>query len=520
LLAEQRGRGPGRQFPAVDGFDADEHGHFSIPLPSAGAWHLTAAAPGYVSQAYDEHQNYSSAIVLTPAAPTIDLRFEISPEGSITGAVLDEAGEAVRNARVGLLIEQLSNPGRKADPFRIQTFVQTDDRGVYEFSNLAPGRYRVLVEAKPWYASTAQPRRFNSATNSAAPLPDPSLDVTYQLTWYPGVGNSTEAETLDLHAGDVRRADFHLVPIPAVHLRILTPAQTDQASGRVVPAFPVLERMDTGIAGLGFAQAAITNGPQGQIDIGGLAPGPYRVRVAQQSAEPKTAMIEISDGSTRVVDLNAVSSSLANVSVHFDNEEVEDRLFGLELVDAETGQRFFPFGGGRPTPVAMRRGPQARQPSETGFQVPPGRYEINSGGRGDTYLTGISAQGAEVAGRFVTFHGGDVTLTLHTASGHATVTGMTTFDGKPSIGAMVLLVPAGLDDPGSFATVVLDQTNTDGSFDLQNIIPGQYILIAINHGWNVNWKDPATLRRYLMQGVPLELRSGQNLKQNITTQAQ
>jgi hypothetical protein len=44
-LAEQRGRGPGRQFPAVDGFEADEHGHFSIPLPSAGAWHLTAAAP-------------------------------------------------------------------------------------------------------------------------------------------------------------------------------------------------------------------------------------------------------------------------------------------------------------------------------------------------------------------------------------------------------------------------------------------------------------------------------------------
>ncbi|WP_035349229.1 carboxypeptidase-like regulatory domain-containing protein [Edaphobacter aggregans] len=523
-LTQQRGRGPGRQFPAVpavEGFDADEHGRFSIPLPSAGAWQLNAAAPGYVSQAYDEHQNYSSAIVLTAAAPTIDLRFQLSPEASITGAVLDEAGEPVRNARVGLLMEQLSIPERKADSFRPQTFAQTDDRGVYEFANLAPGHYRVLVEAKPWYASTAQSRRFNSQTSSAlsAPPADPSLDVTYQLSWYPGVNNAAEAETIDLHGGDVRRADFHLVPIPAVHLRILPPPPAEQSGGRVVPAFPVLERMDTGIAGLGFAQVAITNGPQGQVDVGGLAPGPYRVRLAQQNAETRTALVEISDGSARVVDFNAAASSLANITVNFDNEGTEERPFGLELIDAETGQQFFPFGGNHPMPVVMRRGPQTQQPRESGFEIPPGRYEANFTGRGDAYLTGISAQGAEVAGRFVTFQGGDATLTLHMASGHATVTGIATFDGKPAVGAMVLLVPAGLDDPGSFTTVVRDQTNTDGSFDLPKIVPGQYILIAIDHGWSVNWSDPATLRGYLTQGVPLEPRSGANLRQDITAQA-
>ena len=521
-LTQQRVRGPGRQFPTVEGFDADEHGRFAIALPSAGAWRLVAAAAGYVSQAYKEHQNYSSAIVLTAATPAINLRFELSPEGGITGAVLDEAGEAVRDARVGLLVEQLPSPGRKADPFQIQTFAQTDDRGVYEFSNLAPGRYRLLVEAKPWYASTAQARRLNSQANSAGSAalpPDPSLDVTYQLTWYPGVDNSAEAETLDLHAGDVRRADFHLVPIPSVHLKIFPPPAPEQAGGGGgVPAFPVLERMDTGIQGMGFAQIAITNGPQGQIDVGGLAPGPYRVRLAQQNGEPRTALVEISDGSARIVDFNAVPSSMANVSVNVDNGEAEDRPIGMELVDAETGQRFFPFGGGRSTPV-MRRGPQTPQPRETSFQVPPGRYEVNFAGRGETYLTGISAQGAEVTGRFVTFHAGDATLTLHTASGHATVTGVAALNGAPSVGAMVLLVPAGLDDPGSFATVVRDQTNTDGSFDLLNVIPGQYILIAIDHGWSVNLNDPSTLRRYLSQGVPLELRANQNLRQNITTQA-
>jgi hypothetical protein len=55
-------------------------------------WHLTAAARGFVTQAYDEHQMYSSAIVLTAGAPTKDIEFRIGPEASIVGVVLDEAG--------------------------------------------------------------------------------------------------------------------------------------------------------------------------------------------------------------------------------------------------------------------------------------------------------------------------------------------------------------------------------------------------------------------------------------------
>jgi len=51
-------------------------------------------------------------------------------------------------------------------------------------------------------------------------------------------------------------------------------------------------------------------------------------------------------------------------------------------------------------------------------------------------------------------------------------------------------------------TVARDQTNTDGSFELQNVVPGQYILIAIDHRLERDWNDPSTLRNYLTQGVP------------------
>lgn len=525
LEAHGRGPGPGpgqrRQFPAADGVDADEHGRFSLSVSSVGSWQLTATALGYVSQAYDQHENYSSAVVLTNAVPVVDLVFRLPPESSIRGEVRDEAGEGVRNARVGLLSQQLPGPGDRTDPFRVRAFTQTDDRGMYEFANLPPGQYRVMVEARPWYANTNQSRRSNpppvASTDSTASL-DPSLDMTYQLTWFPGVGDSSQAETLGLRAGDDRRADFHLVPITAVHLRIVPPPN-DQSGTRTVPIYPVLERINDGVPGNGLNYSSVSTTPQGQIDVGGLAPGLYRVRIPEQNSEARSALVEVTGGSTRVLDFNTASSATANVTVHLDGADGDERLFGVELSDPATGQRFSPSGGGRPMPIGMRRGQQMPQAQDLSFQVLPGRYEVNLFARGEIYLTGVSAQGADVVGRFITVHEGNVTLTLHTASGRARVTGIVNFQGAPSVGAMVLLIPAGLDDPGSFTTVARDQTNTDGSFELENVVPGQYILVAIDRGWNVNWKDPSTLTRYLTQGVPLDIRSNASVKQNLDANA-
>ena len=76
----------------------------------------------------------------------------------------------------------------------------------------------------------------------------------------------------------------------------------------------------------------------------------------------------------------------------------------------------------------------------------------------------------------MTVGAGESTLTVHVASGRANLSGIATLEGKPSVGAMVLLVPITIEDPNSITMLRQDQTNTDGSFDLENIIPGQYIL--------------------------------------------
>jgi hypothetical protein len=500
-----------------------------LALPSAGSWHLSASAPGYVSQAFDAHGAFSSAVVLTAAAPTYDLQFRLPPQGRISGTVLDEAGESVRTANVELLIQTLPSPGNSMEqPFQRRGFAQTDDRGVYEFAGLPPANYRIALQARPWYANVAQPRQLGRATAAASIPPDPSLDVTYPYVWYPGVDDPNQAETLSLEPGAESHADFRLTPVPALHLQIVPPPpSSEQQNGlRPIPSFPIIERIDNG-GGRGVSLTSSSTGPQGMIDIGGLSPGTYRVTLQGPGRAGRSTIVQIQAGSSRTVDLSEPASNLANINIRFNDGEDDDRPMMVELIDTATGRHYSPFGGGRPlglrqsatgTLASSRFGYASSSDRESTLQVPPGRYEVTLQTRSDTFLTGVSAQGATVNGRMVTVHSGEATLTLHTRIGRITVTGIATMGSKPCSGAAVLLVPAGLDDPGSFTTLARDQSNTDGSFELESVVPGQYILIAVDHGWHINWKDPETLRKYLTHGIPIDLGRQTKVNQNIEAQ--
>jgi len=525
LNARARGAG-NRRFAGNTGatqqsFDADEHGRFSILLPSAGSWHLSASAHGFVTQEYDEHQQFSSAVVLTPEAPTIDLRFQLSPEAVVTGTVLDEAGEPVRNARLALWTVPQRGPDTQPQPIAIRAMTQTDDRGMYEFANVVPSNYRITLQAQPWYAAAAQ-RRFGPPTQDAPPQLDPSLDVAYPLTWFPGVDDPSLAETVSLNAGDIRQADFHLVPIPSIHLRVVSPL-TEQSNGRVNQIFPVVARIGPGGNNFGFTPVTMSVDSRGQIDMGGLAPGLYQIRMQGQGMDNRaSSLVEVSAGSTRTLEVGT-SPDMANIAFHFDGIEdlqPDENPTQVQLIDTETGDIISSpnaeFGGGAAT-LRQRRQPATPAQDRT-IQAPPGTYEVVLRSRQDVYLTGITMPSAEVKGRTVKVHAGDSIMTLHVASGRATMSGIATLAGKPVSGAMILLVPASLGNTNGLTILRRDQTNTDGSFELSDIIPGQYILTAIDRGWHINWNDPSTLRNYLLHGTPVNLTPSATVKQKVEAQ--
>jgi hypothetical protein len=68
---------------------------------------------------------------------------------------------------------------------------------------------------------------------------------------------------------------------------------------------------------------------------------------------------------------------------------------------------------------------------------------------------------------------------------------------------MVALIPK---DPQSHLDMFRrDQSDSDGSFVLPAVIPGNYTLIAIEDAWGFQWLQPDVLNRCLQHGQNLTI---------------
>ena len=508
---------------------ADEAGRFTLELPQAGSWRLLGVARGFHSQIFEEHQGFYSSIVLTPDAPVFHTTFRMSPDAMITGVILDEAGEAVRTAQVFAERVAPELPGESnvatGGPTRQMEAATTDDRGHYELAGLAPGNYLVRVQAQPWYASSSGSLRIGGGAlpaTAASPTTDPSLDVVYPVTWFPAATSEAEAQPLVLVGGEERQADFHLNPIPAVHLQL--PRQDAPEPGRPRQPRPAtINRISTDGFGM-FNNVTFSNGGGADWEFGGLTPGLYEVHLPGPEGRPdgETRQIEIRPGAAGVITLEG-STPLTKVTVQIDGVADND-ISAVEFVDTETGRRIASM------PVPNRRGRRRanEEEDEDGDEEPsagrtallaPRTYDVTVTSRSDAYLTALDATGAKVTGTRVAISGGSPVLHLHLARGRGTVSGFALLPDRPAEAALVLLVPITLGAPGNTLPVLRDQSNSDGSFLLTAITPGKYILLAIDHGWDVRWRDPQSLERYLLKGTAIEVRPSGKLTETIAAQA-
>jgi hypothetical protein len=57
-----------------------------------------------------------------------------------------------------------------------------------------------------------------------------------------------------------------------------------------------------------------------------------------------------------------------------------------------------------------------------------------------------------------------------------------------------------------------DQSDSDGTFALGGIVPGKYVLMAIEDGWDLDWKEQAVLQPYREEGTKVELGAAEENK--------
>ena len=150
-----------------------DDGRFEFSNLPAGKYSLLGAKRGYITAAYDQHEQFSTAIVTGAGLDTENLNLRLASTAVITGHVLDEFGEAVRNASVTLWRDDHSAGIGRTVP--VQTD-QSDDQGLFEFAPLDAGTYFVSAAAKPWYAVHAPSIRQTGAPDTPTSV-DPSLST-------------------------------------------------------------------------------------------------------------------------------------------------------------------------------------------------------------------------------------------------------------------------------------------------------------------------------------------------------
>src|SRR5262249_28114376 len=199
-------------------FVTSADGKFTFENLVAGKYSLEGLKSGFVAAAYDQHDQFSTAIVTGAGIDTENLILRLSPTAVISGRVLDEAGEPVRQAQVSLY---RNNHFQGVDQIQIANAAQTDDLGVYELASLMPGTYFVAVQGQPWYAvHPSAPADVGDSHGNVRPKADVdrSLDVAYPVTYYENATEPEGATPIQILGGEHLQIDMSLSPVPSLRL--------------------------------------------------------------------------------------------------------------------------------------------------------------------------------------------------------------------------------------------------------------------------------------------------------------
>jgi hypothetical protein len=477
-----------------------DDGGFRFDGLAAGKYWLQAEARGFLQQAFEEHEGFSTGIVTGGAADTEHLMFRLRPAASIAGEIVDEANEPVREAQV-MLFRRQKQDGREVTS--LASGAPVNDEGHYRFKDLAPGTYFIAVEARPWYAQDlranqrvifaqedAGDRVASGAGNEAQPSAnDRALDVAYPVTYYPGATEESAAAPVVLKAGDHATADVRLVAVPAVHLRVHRPGvgESEPMGANLMqrmldgPEMPVQsENMQT---------------RKGEIELGGIAPGDYEIRVQSFGKTPETwtQRVALSTDTELSVNERATAATVKGVA-KVEGGGLSVQQWFVQLRNRATGEQF--------TAQISEKGEFefASQP------LAPGSFEVSVGNTQDARVTRIAATGAKVIGQNVEISGaGAVQLTITLRHGLGRVDGTVLRDGRAVSGAMVVLVPQ--DARNNLPMLRRDQSDLDGTFSLREVLPGKYTVVAIQDGWDMDWMDVRVLNRFLKNGEVVDVRA-------------
>jgi protocatechuate 3,4-dioxygenase beta subunit len=485
----------------------DEQGLFAFGAVPPGKYILSARHRGYLALMYQQHENFMTAIVVGPGLESENLIFGLRPGASISGDVLDESDDPVRHADVMLFHQFLAGGKRRTLQVRR---VNTNDEGRYHFSHLNPGTYFVGVLAQPWYAQHARSvhvftKRANQPTTEDTLQPvaeqNQSLDVVYPIAFFSNAGDLPGATPIALHSGDAAIADFRMRPVPAAHVLVRTPATEPEQNTNVSLTQTVADN-DTI-----WVPAQVNQLAPGLVEVSGVPQGRFNLVLNTQQGNAnshRSQKVQLENDAE--VDVTRSTSSLVVSGIlRVEDGSPVPQPARVLLRNSSTGE------SAEVSVSATGEFSFKDNPVETG------NYELMIIEPQALFIRSLTSSNAKTSGRSLEIATAqDVTVTINASKGSGRITGVAFKKDKPAPGVMIVLAP--LDLKGNPALFRRDQSDSDGTFTLNVVVPGRYMLMAIEDGWDLEWADPNVLQKYIAGGETVQIAPNQKTDVSVKVQ--
>ena len=418
-----------------------------------------------------------------------DLTFKLSPQGVITGRVLDGDGDPVQGVQVQVMRMYRMRGQRGLSP---TGGGGTDDQGDFRVANLSPGTYYVV-------ADNMNSRMFTDfATLRPGRAPNRQSSVA---TYYPSGLDAASATPVDITPGsEVRGIEIQMRREAVYSIRGVV---IDAASGKPVAANVTARSKVNPEFGLGTGIAISRE--DGIFELPNLLPGAYLLAAASNNGIQGVASEEITITDSDITGLKLALTQGAPMMGTIKVEGADPQphtnislrptimLFGLE-------------GSNRAA---------SAQPKEDGtFElrgVVPVKYLVNVYNLPDgVYVKSVRSGGQDVTRTPLDLTSGvsgtlDILLSPHAAEVMGTVRNS---DGVALPGIQVTLWPKEVQPNNMLGGVSMSATDQNGDFRVAGLAPGDYFVAAWEELEQGLGDDVDFLRRFTSQAVAVTLEEG------------
>jgi hypothetical protein len=470
---------------------SDAEGRFVFEKLEAGTYYLRAEKTGFLEQEYDSAsaRGFGTPLTVAPGQELKDLVFKLTPQGVITGKVLDDEGEPV-GAHAMVSVLRLTALRAKAQMISGEV---TNDLGEFRIANLAPGRYVISVGFIEGSRVDSRPKKDE---------PEEALVQTF----YSSAPDLAGAVPVEIKAGqEVTGIDI-----------MLRKARVYRVLGNVtgLAAGQAAQRMSVVLAGRKRepGTSPMANGrikADGSFEIENVQPGAYELMLYQDGdrGQEVVGRVAVDVGTSNVkgvvVPLLELLKIGGVVRVESDEKLSVDRAF---VALSQTGG--LPFGY-RPASIG----------ADGTFTIPgvtPGRYNVHINGLPETYYVKSVRAGKQEMGDDGLDLGDATALEVVLGTKPGTVEGSVQRDKKPAAGTLVMLVP---DPPRPAQRYLTRYANADqnGRYSMKGVAPGKYSTYAWERGLEMDAPlDADSLKAFERKAVKVTVEEGATAQADLT----